>query len=168
MQYKTIYQQDGVWYRMTNVGEIYHSVQSLSRVQLCYPMDCSTLGLRVHHQLLELVQTHVHWVGDTINHLILCHPLPLPFPASGSFPMSQFFASGGQSIGVSASASVLPANNQDWFPLGWTGLICLQFKGLSRVFFKITDQKHQSFGTQLSYSPTLTFLHDYQKNHSPD
>ena len=65
------------------------------------------------------------------------------FPASGSFPMSQFFASGGQSIGVSASATVLPVNIQDWFPLGWTGWISLQYKGLSRVFPKTTVQKHQ-------------------------
>ena len=72
------------------------------------------------------------------------------FPAPGSFPMSQFFASGGQSIGASASASVLPMNIQDWFPLGWTGWISLQSKGLSRVFSKTTIQKHQFFGTQLS------------------
>ena len=71
------------------------------------------------------------------------------FPASGSFPMSQFFASGGQSIGISASASVFPVNIQDWFPLGWTGLI-LQSKGVSRVFFNTAVQKHQFFGTQLS------------------
>ena len=72
------------------------------------------------------------------------------FPASGSFPMSQFFASGGQTIGVSASASVLPMNIEDWFPLGWTDLISLQSKGLSRVFSNTTVQKHQFFGTQLS------------------
>ena len=72
------------------------------------------------------------------------------FPASGSFPMSQFFASDGQNIGVSASASVLPMNIQDLFPLGWTGWISLQSKGLSRVFFNTTVQKNQFFGTQLS------------------
>ena len=70
------------------------------------------------------------------------------FPASGSFSMSQFFPSGGQSIGVSASASVLPMNSPDWFPLGWTGWISLQSKGLSRVFSNTTVQKHQFFGTQ--------------------
>ena len=89
------------------------------------------------------------------------------FPASRSFPMSQFFASGGQSTGVSASASALPMNIQDWFPLGWTGWISLQSKGLSRVFSNTTVQKHQFFGTQL-YSPTLTSIHDYWKNHSLD
>ena len=72
------------------------------------------------------------------------------FPASGSFPVSQFFTSGGQSIGVSALASVLPMNIQDWFPLGWTGWISLQSKGLSRLFSNTTVQKHQFFGTQLS------------------
>ena len=72
------------------------------------------------------------------------------FPASGSFPVSQLFTSGGQNIGVSASASVLPMNIHDWFPSGWTGLIFLQSKGLSRVFSNTTVQKHQFFGTQLS------------------
>ena len=105
----------------------------------------------------------------------LCHPVILSsfilfffclqsFPASGSFPTSQFFTSGGQSIGVSASTSVLPMNIQDWFPLGWTGLISLQSKGLSRVFSSTTVQKHQFFGAQLLYSPTLTSIHDYWKN----
>ena len=75
---------------------------------------------------------------------------PQSFPASGSFQMSQVFASGGQSIGVSASASVLPMNIQDWFPLGWTGWISLQSKGLSRVFSNTTVQKHQFFSPQLS------------------
>ena len=72
------------------------------------------------------------------------------FPASGSFPVSQFFASGGQSIGVSASASVLPMNSQNWSPLGWTSWISLQSKGLSRVFSNTTVQKHQFFSAQLS------------------
>ena len=86
------------------------------------------------------------------------------FPASGL--MSQFFASGGQSTGVSASTSVFPINTQDSSPLGWTGWISLQSKGLSRVFSNITVQKHQ-FSTQ-PYSPTLTSIHDYWKNHSFD
>ena len=80
------------------------------------------------------------------NHLILCHPLLFPpsvFPASGSFQMSQFFTSGGQSTGVSASASVLPMNIQDWFPLRWTSWISLQSTGLSRVFSNTTVQKRQ-------------------------
>ena len=86
------------------------------------------------------------------NHLIVCHPLLLPsiFPASGSFQMSHFFASGSQSIGVSASASVLPMSIQDWFPLWWTGWIFLQSKRLSRLFSNTTVQKDQFFGSQLS------------------
>ena len=86
------------------------------------------------------------------NHLILCHPLLLPsiFPSIRVFPMSQLFASGGQSIGVSASASVLLMNIQDLFPLGWTSWISLQSKGLSRVFSNTTVQRYQFFGAQLS------------------
>ena len=75
---------------------------------------------------------------------------PQSFPTSGSFQMSQLFASGGQNMGISASTSVLPMNTQDWFPLGWTGWISLPSKGLSRVFSNTTVQKHQFFGTQLS------------------
>ena len=87
------------------------------------------------------------------NHLILCRPLLLPpsvFPASGSFQTSQLFASGGQSIGVSVSASVLSRNIQDWFPLGCTSWISLQSKGLSRFFSNTTVQKHKFFSTHLS------------------
>jgi len=100
---------------------------------LCEPKDCSTPGLPVHHQLLEFTQTHVHWVGDASSYLILCHSLlllPSNSPASRSFQMSQLFASGGQTVGVSASTSVLPMNIQDWLPLGWTGWILLHSKGL--------------------------------------
>ena len=134
-----------------------YSVQFSSVAQscptLCDPMNRSTPGLHVHHQLPEFTQTHVIWVGDAIQP---SHPLLSPFPPAPSpsqrqslFPVSQLFAWGGQSIGVSAS-TVLPMNIQDWFPLGWTGWISLQFKGLSRVFSNTTVQKHQFFGTQLS------------------
>ena len=84
------------------------------------------------------------------------------FPASGSFPVSQLFASGGQSIGVSASASVLPMNIQDWSPLGWTGWISLQFKGLSRVFSNTTIPKHQFFGAQ-PFLWSNSHIHTWQK-----
>ena len=87
------------------------------------------------------------------NHLILCRPLlllPSIFLTSGSFQMSQLFTSDGQRIGVSASTSILSMNTQDWSPLGWTGWISLQSKGLSRVFFNTTVRKHQFFGAQLS------------------
>ena len=91
------------------------------------------------------------WCHPTISSSVIPFSSCLQsFPASGSFPMSQFFASGGQSIGASASASVLPMNIQDWFPLGWTGWISLQSKGLSRVFSNTTVQKHQFFSAQLS------------------
>ena len=91
------------------------------------------------------------WCHPTISSSVIPFSShPQSFPASGSFQMSQFFTSGGQSIEVSASASVLPMNIQNWFPLGWTGWISLQSKGLSRVFSNTTVQKHQFFGTQLS------------------
>ena len=116
---------------------------------LCSLMDCSTpgsLSITNSQSLLKLMS--IKSVMPS-NHLIFCHPLLQSFPTSGSFPMSLFFTSGGQSIG--ASASVLPVNIQDWFPLVLTGLIFLQFEGLSRVFSSTTVQKHQYFSTQLSY-----------------
>ena len=90
------------------------------------------------------------------------------FPASGTFQMSQFFESGGQRIAVSASASVLPMNIQDWFPLGYTGLISLQSKGRWGVSSNTTVQKHQFFGTQLSLWSNSHIHNDYWKNHSFD
>ena len=149
----------------------YSSSVTQSCSTLCNPTDCSTPDLPVHHQLPEFIQTHVHWVADAIQP---SHPLSSPFSsciksfsASRSFQMSQLFASGfGQSIWVSASATVLSKSIQDWFPLGWTGFISLQSKGLSRVFSNTIVQKHQFFG--FLYSPTLTSIHDYWKNHSLD
>ena len=93
---------------------------------------------------------------------------PQSFPASGSFPLSQLFASGSQSIGVSASTSVLPVNTQDWSRLGWTGWISLQSKGLSRVSATPQFKSIISLVLSLLYSPTLTSIHDYWKNHSCD
>ena len=121
-----------------------------SCLTLCDPVDCSMPGFPVHYHFLELVQKHVHWVGDAIQP---SHPvapfssLLQSFPASGSFLVSLFFTSGDQSIGASASASSLPVHIQGWFPLGSTGLISLQSKGLSRVFPR-TIQKHQFFSAQ--------------------
>ena len=135
---------------------IFSSVQSVAQScpTLCNPMNRSTPGLPVYHKLPVFTQTHAHRLGDAIQ---LSHPLSSPYhpcpqslSASGSFPMSQLFVWGGQSIGVSASASVLPMNTQDWSPLGWTGWISLQSKGLSRVFSNTIVQRHQFFGTQLS------------------
>ena len=91
------------------------------------------------------------WCHATISSSVIpFSSCPQSLPASGSFPMSQLFTSGGQSIRVSASTSVLPMNTQDWSPLGWTGWISLQAKGLSRVFSNTTVQTHQFFGAQLS------------------
>ena len=117
------------------------------------PMHCCTPGSPVVNHFPEFSQTHVHWVNDAILSSHLLSPPSPPalkiFPASGSFQMNQLFASGGQHTGASASASVLPMNIQDWFPLGLTGLISLQSKWLSRVSNNIV-QKHQFFSAQFS------------------
>ena len=133
------------------ISSVQFSSVAQSCLTLCNPMNCSMPGLPVHHQLPEFSQTHVHRVSDAIQ---IPHPLSSPsppapqsLPASRYFPMSQLFIWGGQSIGVSASASVLPMNIQDWSPLGWTGWISLQSMGLSRVFLDTAVQKHQFFSS---------------------
>ena len=124
------------------------------------------------------------WYHPTISSSVVPFSCLQSFPASGSFQMSQLFASGGQGIGVSASTSVLPMNIQDWFPLGWTGWTSLQSKGLSRVFstvfffflsfffFLYSFEPHfksiNSSALSFLYSPSLTSIHDYWKNHSLD
>ena len=106
---------------------------------------CSSSSPRVCSNSCPLSQ----WCHPTISSSVIPFSSCLQsFPASESFPMSRLFASGGQSIRASASASVLPMNTQDWSPLGWTGLVSLQSKGLSRVFSNTTVQRHQFFGTQ--------------------
>ena len=108
------------------------------------------------------------WCHPTISSSVIpFSSCPQSFPASGSSPMSQLFASGGQSTGVSASTSVFPMNTQDWSPSGWTGWIFLQSKGLSRVFSNTTAQKHQFLSAQLS-SQSNSHIHDHWKNHSLD
>ena len=146
-----------------------------SVVSLCDPMNRSTRGLPVHHQLPEFTQTHIHRVSDAIQP---SHPLSSPSaPAPNSsqhqslFPMSQLFAWGDQSTGVSALASFLPKNTQDWSPLEWTGWISLQSKGLSRKKRKKSSPTPQfksinSLVFSFLHSPTLTSIHDYWKNHS--
>ena len=135
-------------------SSVQFSSVSQSCPTLCDPMNHSTPGLSVHHQLPEFTQTHVHWVSDAIpaisSSVVPFSSCPQSLPASGSFPMSQLFTWGGQSPGVSALVSVFPMNTQDWFPLGWIGWISLLSKRLSRVFSKTTVQKHQFFGAQLS------------------
>ena len=142
-------------------------------------MNCSTPGLHVHHQLPEFTQTHVHWWSPsvsimsthvhwwrhpTISSFVVPFSSRLPsFPASGSFPVSQLFDSGGQNIGVSASTSDLPMNIQNWSLLGWTG--CRQRdseESSSTPQFKSINSLVLSF----LYIPTLTSIHDYWKNHS--
>ena len=105
------------------------------------------------------------------NHLILCLPLLLLhsiFPSLRVFSNESALCISGQGIGASVSAGVLPMNIQDWFPLGLTGLMFLQSKGLSKLFSSTTIQKHQFFGIQPSYGPTLTSIHDYWKSYSYD
>ena len=109
-------------------------------------LPCPSLSLGVGSDSCPLSR----WCYLTISSSVALFSCPQSFPASGSFPVSWLFASGGQIIGASASASVLPMNSQDWFPLGWTGWISLQSKGLSRVFCNTTIQKHQFFSAQLS------------------
>ena len=129
-------------------------VQSLSRVRLCDPHElqharppCPSPTPGVHPKPCPSSQ----WCHPAISSSVIpFSSCPQSLPASGSFPMSQLFTWGSQSIGASASASVLPMNTQDWSPLGWTGWISVQSKGLSRVFYNTTVQKHQFFGAQLS------------------
>ena len=146
---------------------MYQSVQFSSVTQssptLCDPMNRSTPGLPVHHQLLEFTQTQVHRVGDTIQP---SHPLSSPSPPAPnpsqhqSLFQSQLFAWGGQSTGVSALASFLPKKSQGWSPSEWTSWISLQSKGLSRVFSNTTVQKHQFFGAQPS-SQSNSHIHTW-------
>ena len=137
----------------------FSSVQSLSRVRLF-----ATPWTAAHRASLSIINFQSPPKPMSIElvmpstHLILCRPLlllPSIFPSiRGSFPKSQLFTSGGQSIGVSASTSLLPMNTQDWSPLGWTDWTSLQSKGLSRVFSNTTVQKHQFFSAQLSSQST--------------
>ena len=163
----------GGFFTIEPPGESISSVQLLSRVYL----DWASYGLQ--HARLPCQSPTPGAYSNSCPWSQWCHPTisssviplsscPQSFPASGSFQMSQFFSSGGQSIGVSASSSFLPMNIQDWFPLGWTGWISLLSKGVSRVFSNSTAHKHQSFSAQLSLYPTLTSIHAYWKNHSLD
>ena len=153
------------------IKSVQFSAVAQSCLTLCDPMNHSTPGLPVHHQFPKFTQTHVHRVGDAIQP---SHPLSPPFPPAPNLSRHQGLfqwvnsAWGGQSIGVSASESVRPMNTQDWSPLGWTGWISLQSKGLSRVFSSTTVQKHQVLLLSFFHSPTLTSIHDHWKNHSLD
>ena len=140
------------------------SVYLLSSVGLCDPVDCNTPGFLVHHQLPELTQTHVHRVSDAIQPSNpLSSPFPPtfpPFPASRSFPMSQFFASGGQRIGGAASALI--SFRMDW-------LVLLAVQGTLKSLLQHHSSKTSIFlCSGFLYSPTFTSIHDYWKNHSSD
>ena len=143
------------------------SVQLLSRVRLCDPMNHSTPGLPVYHHLPEFTQTHNHRVGDAIqpSHPLssLSPPAPNPFPASESFPISQLFAWGAQSTRVSALASFLPKKSQGWSPSEWTGWRDSQESSPAPQFKSINSSV-----LSLLNSPTLTSIHDHRKNHSLD
>ena len=139
---------------------------------LCNPTDCITPDFPVLHHLPEFAQTHVHWVDDAIQP---SYPLVTPFssfphslPASGSFPVSHLFVSGGQSIGVSTSASVLPMNIMGWLPLGLIGLISLLSKNSQESSPAPQFESVNSLMLSLFYGPALTSIHDCWKNHSID
>ena len=151
-----------------NTDDIYGCYCPVTKLclTLCYPMNCSRPGWCPSPSPWNPLS---QWGHPTISSSVIPFSFCLQsFQASGSFQMSQFFTWGGQSIGVSASAPVLPMNIQDWFPLGLIGLISLQPKGLLRVFSSNTLWKHQFLSIQLSLWSTLTPKHDYWKNHSFD
>ena len=126
---------------------------------------CPSKTPRVHPNSCPLSR----WCHPAISSSVLpFSSCPQSFSASGSFPMSQLFAWGGQSIGVSASTSVLPMKTQDWSPLGWTGWTSLQSKGLSTVFSTSQFKSINSLVLSFPHSPTLTYIHDPWKNHSLD
>ena len=127
-------------------------VQSLRCIWLCNPIDCSTPGFSGFHCLPVYSNSNSlsQWCHPTISSSVAPFSCPQSFPALGYFPVSHLFASGGRSIGASASALVLPLRIQGWFPLRLTDLISLLSKWLSRVFSNTTVQMHQFFGTQLS------------------
>ena len=146
----------------------YHNIVNQLSVQFSCSVVSNTLqphGLQharlpFHHQLSELAQTHVHWIRDAIQSsypLLSPSSLSLNLSQYQSFPVSQLFSSGGQSIGALVSASVLPMNIQGWFPLGLTGFISLQSKGFSRVFPNTTVRKHQFFSSSAFFMVQLAY-----------
>ena len=143
----------GTWDYLPRTLKVQFSSVARSCPTLCNPMNCSTPGLPVPSPTPGVYPNSCplsRWCHPTISSsFVPFSSCPQSFPASGSFQMSQFFASGDQSVGVLPSMSVLPMNTQDWSPLGWTGWISLQSKGLSRVFSNTTIQKHQFCGAQL-------------------
>ena len=166
----------GSWTRTVRKLRQGRSVQFSSVAQLC-PDSLRPHGLQHARPPCPSPTPRVYSNSYPMNRW--CHPAisssvtpfsscPQSLPASESFPMSQLFAWGGQSTGVSASASVLPVNIQDWSPLGWIGWISLQSKWLLRVFSNTTVQKHQFFWCSAFFTVQLTSIHNHWKNHSLD
>ena len=156
------------WMNLLSISQFSHSVISDS----LRPPELQHARLPCPSPIPAFTHTHVHWDSDAIQP---SHPLSSPSPpafkispASGSFPMSQFFTSGGQSIRVSASASDLPMNIQDWFPLGLTGWISLQSKDSQESSPTTQFKSISSWMLSFLYSPTFTSIHDYWKNRSFD
>ena len=152
--------EPGYWSSYSHSVQFSHSVMSNSlwphELQQARP-PCPSPTPRVHPNSCPVSW----WCHPTISSSVVPFSSCLQsFPASGAFQMSQLFTSGGQRVGVSASTSALPMNIQDWFPLGWTGWISLQSKGLSRVFSNTTVQKHQFFSTQF-YSQSNSHIHTW-------
>ena len=165
-----------------------HQTLNLDMVHFALWHCCFAVAKSCHVQLFEIPQTtayqaslsltisqncpsYLHWMGEAIqpsHRLLPSSPSAFNLCQHQGLPMSQFFASGGQSIGASASASVPPKSIQSWFPLRLTGLIFLLSKGFSRVFSSTTIQKHQFFGTLSFYCPALTTIHDHWKDHILD
>ena len=155
-----------------HISDSTYQIRSVAQLclTLCDPMNRSTPGIPVHHQLPEFTQTHIHRVSDAIQPSSSGVPFsscPQSLPAAESFPMSQLFAWGGQSTGVSALAPFLQKKSQGWSPSEWTGWISLQSKGQESSptpQLKIIDTLTLSF----LHSPALTSIHDHRKNHSLD
>ena len=152
-----------IWFYCCSVTQL--------RLTLCNLVECSRPDFPVLHHLLKLAQIHVHWISNIIQ---LSHPLSPPSPPAFSlshhqgffFPMSWLFTSDSQSIGASASVSVLPISIQGWFPLRLTGLIFLQLRDSQESFPAPQFESTDSSALSLPYGPTLTSVHDYWKNHS--
>ena len=159
-------------FRKLKVRAFISSVQLLSRVWLFVTLWTVarqvSLSITNSWSLLKLMSIKSLTPSTISSSIIPFFSCSQSFLESRSFRVSQFFSSGGQSVGVSALVSVLPMNIQEWFPLGWTNWISLQSKGLLRVFSNNTVQKHNSSMLSFLYSPTLTSIHDYWKNHSLD
>ena len=155
-----------LWFKgLMTRGDYWFSSVTQSHLTLYDSMDCDIPGFPIHHQLQKLAQTHVHWVSDAIQP---SHPLLSLSPPAFNLSQHQGLFKWVSSSHEVAKVLEFQLQHQDWFPLGWTGWISLQSKELSRVFSNITVQSINSLVFSFLYSPILTFIHDYWKNHSLD